>query len=84
MLEERYPPLQVSTDEISHSKNMDALEKEMSKEKPRKEAVLRLMRDTYPLRRQYILSKSSSSGVTFSTILEQQPALTLPYAVSTV
>jgi len=62
----------VGIDEISHSRNKDALEKEMSKEKPRKEAVLRLLRDTYPLHLQYILS--DSSDVTFSTILEQQAA----------
>ena len=59
---------------------MDALEKEMSKGNPRKECILKLMRDTYPLRRQYILSESDD--VTVSAILQQQPALSLPYAVS--
>lgn len=79
----RYPPLQfpdVGNDEVSNERNTKLLQKEMEKDKPRKETILPLLKQTFPSRREQVLSESE--GVTVATILKAHPALTLPYAVS--
>jgi len=80
----RYPPIQHaddSNDEVANSRNLDALRKEMERDKPRKEFVLSLMRQTFITRREDILADTNAS---VSTILEKQSALLLPFAVSDV
>lgn len=72
---QRYPPLEVSTDD---GKAAEALGKELEKEKPRKDVVLRLSKDTFTERRQYILSTQTS----VAEIIARYKALSLPYMVS--
>lgn len=77
----RYPPLATTeNDEISDDRHHQMLSREMEREKPRKENVLSLMRQTYSTRREYILKESDDVSV--SSILEKYKGLTLPYAVS--
>ena len=78
----RYPPIEHaddSNDEVANSRNLDALRKEMERDKPRKEFVLSLMRQTFTTRREDILADTNAS---VSIILEKQSALSLPFAVS--
>ena len=57
-----------------------ALKKEMEQEKPRKDVVLSLMKNTFYFRRQYILHKDDSVRAK----LEKYPALRMPYVVRTL
>ena len=76
----RYPPVKDdANDETSSDRNMKALKKEMEREKPRKECVLSLLKQTFPSRREEILS--NGSNVTVTKFLSEHPALCLPYAV---
>ena len=76
----RYPPVSEDiNDEASSDRNIKALRKEMEREKPRKECVLSLLRQTFSSRREDILSNSSDVSVT--TILSEHKALSLLYAV---
>ena len=70
---QRYPPLEISTDDGTAA---EALCKELEKEKPRKD-VLRLSKDTFTERRQYILSTQTS----VAEIIARYKALSLPYMV---
>lgn len=75
----RYPPIcrgagEDSCDEQAFERNMDLMRKELEREESRKENLIRLMKLTYPVRREYILSDSSEVSAT--TILEQYRALT--------
>ena len=76
----QYPPLRDfdGDDDVSTSRNIKALEKELEKENPRKDAVLPLMRQTFPTRRQNILSEAADTNC----LLKEYPALSLPYVVS--
>lgn len=81
----RYPPIRQDLDgddEVSISRNIKALEKEMQKQHPRKEAILPLMKQTFPTRRQDVLLPSAE--VSFSSLLTEYPALSLPYVVSDI
>ena len=70
----RYPPLSTTeSDEISDDRNHQMLGREMDREKPRKENILSLMRQTYPSRREYILS---SDEVSVESILHKYAGLT--------
>lgn len=79
----RYPPVHfpdVGDDGISNARNLALLQKEMEREKPRKDTVLQLLKHTFALRRDDILS--DAEDVSIATILLTHPALALPYAVS--
>ncbi len=79
----RYPPIpDVGNDDISHARNIKLLQKEMERDKPRKETVLSLLKQTFTSRREYILSEAED--VTATTILKEHQALSLPYAVGKV
>lgn len=76
----RYPPLpEVNMDAASNERNMNALKKEMDREKPRKDVVLSLLKQTFSTRRDEIVS--DCSDVTVTSIISIHKALTLPYAV---
>ena len=69
----RYPPIspgdgETSCDALAFERNMELMKKELEREEPRKEIMLRLMKLTYPVRREYILSDLSEVSAT--TILE--------------
>ena len=73
---QRYPPIQTcGTDD---GKSAEALKKELEKDKPRRDTVLPLMKETFAERRQYILSTETA----VINIGKQYPGLLLPYAVS--
>ena len=76
----RYPPLPEGvSDDASNQRNITALQKEMEKEKPRKDVVLSLLNQTFATCREEIVS--NSGDVTVTSILSTYKALTLPYAV---
>lgn len=70
----RYPPVQAGE---NTSDDAEALQKELEKEKPRKDVVLPLFKRTFPERRQYILTTSDP----VSEVTSKYKALLLPYAV---
>ena len=75
----RYTPVNEDlNDEASSDRNIRALKKEMEKEKPRKECVLSLLRQTFSSRREDILS---NSDVSVTTLLADDKPSNLPYAV---
>lgn len=75
---QRYPPLQIGNTDDGEA--AEALCKELEKDKPRRDVVLPLFKETFPERRQYILSTQSS----VAEITTRYKALSLPYAVSFV
>ena len=78
----RYPPLPEGiNDDASNQRNITALQREMEKERPRKDVVLSLLNQTFATRREEIVS--DSADVTLTSILTKYKALTLPYAVCT-
>ena len=77
----RYPPLaDMGNDEVSNARNLQMLCREMERDKPRRDTVLSLMRQTFTSRREYVLSESSDISV--AAILQLHQALSLPYVVS--
>lgn len=79
----RYPPLsrdEDSDDDIAMERHMGMLKKEMERESPRKEQLLQLMKVTYTIRREFVLSDSSEVSAT--AVLEKYPALSLVSVVS--
>lgn len=77
----RYPPInEFGDDEVSLKRNIDQLSKEMEKERPRKEIVLSLVRQTFSYRRGDILSEATD--ITVSELLGKYPELKKPYVVS--
>ena len=79
----RYPPictLKEGYDHVALSRDLNALQKEMEKERPRKEVVLTLMKQTFIARREYILS--DDGDVSFAGIVEKYKGITLPICVS--
>ena len=76
----RYPPIKdTGDDDITVQRNMQLLIKEVQKERPRKEVVLSLARQTYSARRQKILSNSDEIYV--SHLLQEYPFLKKTYIV---
>ena len=72
---QRYPPLEISSDDSGAA---EALSKELEKDKPRRDVVLRCAKDTFTERRQYILTTETS----VADIIARYKALSLPYVVS--
>lgn len=76
----RYPPLpEGDNDDASTQRNVNALKKEMERERPRKDVVLSLLTQTFAARREEIVS--DGSDITVTSIISVHKALTLPYAV---
>lgn len=76
----RYPPLRdTEDDEITFVRNINLIEKELDKERPRKEVLLSLVRQTYGARRQQILSESEETTAT--ALLQEFPVLKKIYIV---
>ena len=73
---QRYPAVEFG--QHADENQVQALQKELEKEKPRKDVVLPLLKQTFPERRQYILSTHAS----VVELTERYRALILPYAVS--
>ena len=67
-------------DENSEKINAEAIEKELDKEKPRKEVLLPLMKSTFPARRSYILHEAGSVNDT----VQKYPALKMHFIVRVV
>ena len=79
---DRYPPLKVTdygNDDVAISRSSALLKEELERSAPRKSAVLSLVKQTYPSRREFILS-----DVSVSSILEMHKELTLSYSVSNI
>ena len=73
-LETRYLSIRPQGDESTQQEHMQALTKELEKEKPRKDILLPLMKSTFYQRRQYILNNDDS----VLSKLEKYPALRMP------
>ena len=75
-----YPPLDHSqaADDITFERHYSAMENELSKDKPRKEVVANLMRQTFIQRRDFVLNDAES----VSQILGRYSGLKLPDIVS--
>ena len=71
----RYPPLRM-TEEIDEN-DVQALQVELAKDKPRKDVVLPLIKNTFAERRQYVLS----TQVSIADVTERYKSFLLPYAV---
>lgn len=67
-------------DEVTMYRNQEELKKEVQKDKPRKDIVLALARQTYPSHRASVLSEAEDICVT-SLVCEYQE-LRKPYVVS--
>lgn len=79
----RYPPLQdTGDDEVTLMRNNNLIEKELDKERPRKEILLSLVRQTYSARRQKILTESEEATAT--ALLNEFPVLKKIYVVCTI
>ena len=63
-------------DEITISRNLLALRKELNMEKPRKEIILSFSNQVFPARQEVILEEIASS------LIEKFPELKLSYVVS--
>ena len=75
-----YPPLRdTGDDEITMQRNFQLLIKEVQKDRPRKEVVCSLARQTYNARRQKIISTSDEMSI--SHILQEFPFLKKTYIV---
>lgn len=71
----RYPPLRM-TEEVDEN-DVQALQVELAKDKPRKDVVLPLIKNTFAERRQYVLS----TQVSIADVTERYKSFLLPYAV---
>ena len=69
-------------DEVVLQRNREELNKEVKKEKPKKEVILALSRHTFPERRALVVSESGD--VTATSLLQEFPELHKPYVVSTI
>ena len=75
----RYPPMKdTGDDDIAVQRNNQLLIKELQKDRPRKEVVCSLARQTYSTRRQNILS---SEEATVAHLTQEFPFLKKPYIV---
>lgn len=76
----RYPPLRdTRDDDVTITRNMNLIEKELGKERPRKEVLLSLVRQTYSARRQQVLTESEETTAT--ALLHEFPVLKKIYVV---
>lgn len=76
----RYPPLRdTANDNITLSRNLDVLHKEMEKENTSKEKMLSLCRQTFGKRREAILDEYEE--VTTKSLLREYPELHKNYVV---
>ena len=77
----RYPPVKdTGDDDITVQHNMQLINKEVQKDRPRKEIILSLARQTYSTRRQRILSGSDELSV--AVLLQEYCFLKKTYIVS--
>ena len=67
-------------DDVATYRNREELKKELQRERPRKEIILSLARQTYPSRRASVLSEADD--VCVSSLLSEFPELQKPYVVS--
>ena len=67
-------------DDVASHKNHEALIKELQKDKPKKEIVLSLARQTYPGRRASVLSDAEDVCVT--SLLSEYQEFGKPYVVN--
>ena len=67
-------------DDIATYRNREELKKELQRERPRKEIILSLARQTYPSRRESVLSEADD--VCVSSLLSDFPEFRKPYVVS--
>lgn len=75
----RYPPMKdTGDDDITVQRNNQLLIKELQKDRPRKEVLCSLARQTYSTRRQSILS---SEEATVACLFQEFPFLKKPYIV---
>lgn len=75
----RYPPLDVTDgDDVTQSRNLGRLNTELTKDKPSKEVILPLVRQTFLARREAVLSSEDS----IEDLLTEYPVLKLSYVVS--
>ena len=70
-LKDRYPALVNREQSLDEKEAFEALRKEMSNNKPRKDIFLPLMKSTFSLRRHYVLHDAQS----VVEILQEYPAL---------
>ena len=76
----RYPPLwDTGDDDVNLTRNISVIEKELDKERPRKEVILSLVRQTYGARRQRISAESEE--MTAIALLHEFPVLKKVYVV---
>ena len=76
----RYPPMKdLGEDDIAVKRNTELLSKELERDKPRKEIVLALARQTYSPRRARILS--APKEITSAALLQEYKELRKPYVV---
>lgn len=77
----RYPPLKdTGDDDITLSRNLDALRKEIRKDHPNRERVLSLCQQTFSRRREDVLDDSDSNSA--SALMEKYNELHRSYVVS--
>ena len=76
---QRYPPSPMD-DILDCEKEEEALQKELEKEKPRRDVVVQLLRITFASRRHHILNQSAKETVMQMT--QRCKALMLSYGVS--
>ena len=77
-LKDRYPALVNQEQSLGEKEAFEALRKEMSNNKPRKDIFLPLMKSTFSLRRHYVLHDAQS----VVEILQEYPALKHSHVVS--
>ena len=70
----------LESDDVAYEKNSKELTKELQRSKPRKDAVLSLTRQTFPVRRACVLS--NAEDVCVQSLLRDYPELMKPYVVS--
>ena len=66
-------------DDVAFQRNSLELSKELQRDKPRKEVILSLTRQTYPVRRASVLS--DAADVCVQSLLSEYPELKKPYVV---
>ena len=68
-------------DDVAISRNREELKKELQRERPKKEIILSLSRQTFCARRAEVLSEASD--VCVSSLLSEFPEFRKPYVVIT-
>ena len=77
----RYPPLRdTGEDEVAGERNRQQLQRELEKDRPRKETILLLAKQTFTSRRSEILDESKE--ISASSILSKYGEIQKPYVVS--